>query len=124
MTAKKAQGAAIAGFIILMLLIILGYLFFLPFSEKCKIIPDLSECSNLPSSEGSVSNVQNAALSLISEKPGLIVPKEDSAEYDLGTVNLFNKVETDIPIKISVDPFVEKSWFSEKVIEQQFSIPG
>lgn len=124
MTFKKAQGAAIAGFIIIMLLIVLAYLFFLPFSEKCKIIPDLPECSNLPSGTGSVSNVQNAALSLLSENPGLIIPKEDSAEYDIGTINLFNKEETEIPIRISIDPFVEKSWFSERVIEQQFSIPG
>ncbi|MBI5148424.1 hypothetical protein HZA33_01975 [Candidatus Pacearchaeota archaeon] len=121
---KKAQGGVIAGFIILFLLVILAYLFLLPYTEKCKIIPDLPECSNLPAGSGTVAGVTGAQVTFLSEKPGLLVPVKDSAEYDLGTINLFNKEETDIPIRISIDPIIEKSWFSKRIIEESFEIPG
>lgn len=109
---RKAQAAAI-GVLVLGVLIV-GYLMVMEKEDKCKLMPDLAECTG--------KNV--SANALIEEQPGFLQPIEDSVEYKIGSIDLFTRETTEIPFTISSDPTVEKSWFNSKKISQEFDTPG
>jgi hypothetical protein len=95
-----------------------GYLLLLPAKEKCKIFPELGECNKTKVS------VSGEKVLLLSEQPGFLQPIEESAEYKITSVDLFNRETTEIPIKLTAESVVEKSWFNSKTIEEEFVVPG
>lgn len=112
MKSKKAQ-AAIA--IIAIAVLLLGFLVLMPSSDKCKVFPDSPLCNKTTEIQGSV---------LLSEEPGLLQPIEESAEYKISAVDLFNRENTEVPIKLSAEAVIEKSWFNSKTIGEEFILPG
>jgi len=120
-TKKKAQ-AAIPLVIIGIAVLIVLYVVLLPNAEKCKILPDLEQCNRTSSSTTAGGNAVSELF--LSEKPGLLEPIDESSEYSFGTVNLFNKQVTEVPLKLIGDPIIEKEWFYSKPYSIKFSTPG
>ncbi len=114
MLGKKADGGA-AIVIIAIAILFVGYITLLPKEDRCKIIPDLPMCN--ATKNGVSANV------LLSEKPGLLQPIEESTEYNIGTIELFNKEVTEIPFSLTAN-IVERSWFNNNKIEKEFTMPG
>ncbi|MFH0831921.1 MAG: hypothetical protein V1886_03620 [archaeon] len=112
MSGKNAQAAAA---IIVIAALLLGALIFMPASDKCKVFPDSPLCNKTSETQGK---------NFLSETPGLLQPIEDSAEYKISAVDLFNRENTEVPIKLDAETTVEGSWFNSKVIEEEFVIPG
>lgn len=111
---QKAQGTIA---IIVIAVLLIGYLLLMPAKDKCKVFPDSPDCKEkTTTSEG--------AVVLMSEEPGFLQPIEESAEYKIGVVDLFNRENTEIPIKLSAEAVVEKSWFNSKTINEEFVVPG
>jgi hypothetical protein len=101
--------------------LLIAYLLFLPAEEKCKIMPNLKGCAeeqqeSVPEEEGKIF--------LLSEQPGFLQPIEETAEYKIGSIDLFNREVTEIPLKLSAEPVIEKSWFNSRTIKQEFVVPG
>ena len=121
---KKAQEGPrlVVGVVLAIAFLTLLYIILLPRSEKCKILPDLPFCN--------VTNITTATsaaeekTTLLSEQPGLLEPLEQAEEYKFGSINLFSKEETEIPIKLISEPIIEKSWFYYKDLVQHFNTPG
>lgn len=111
---KKGDGGAVI-VIIAIAIIFVGYVSLLPKEDRCKIMPDLPACNSTKSS-----TVANAFLS---EKPGLLQPIDESTEYNIGNVELFNKEVTEIPFNLSTN-IIERSWFNNNRIEKEFIMPG
>lgn len=120
-TKRKAQ-AVIPLVIIGIAVLIVLYIVLLPSAEKCKILPDLEQCNRTSSSVNSGGETVSAVF--LSEKPGLLEPIEESSEYSFGTINLFNKQVTEVPLKLIGDPSIEKEWFYSKPYSIKFSTPG
>jgi hypothetical protein len=113
MLSKNAQGTAVIAIIAVLLV---GYLLLMPAKDKCKIFPDSPECKENVTETGGVV--------LLSEQPGFLQPIEESAEYKIGSVDLFNRENTEIPVKLDAEAVVEKSWFNSKTIDEEFVVPG
>lgn len=116
---KKSQ-AAIPLVIIAIAVLIVLYIILIPKSEKCKILPDLEQCNRTlaTSGAGTTSEV------FLSENPGQLEAIEESSDYSYGTINLFNKEITEVPLKLIGDPIAEKEWFYSKPYEIKFTTPG
>jgi mRNA-degrading endonuclease HigB of HigAB toxin-antitoxin module len=121
---KKAQASAVPIVIIAIAFLILLYIVFLPKSEKCKILPDLEQCNRTDSGSTYSGAGTEASKIFLSENPGLLEPIEESAEYSFGTINLFNREVTEIPLKLLSDPSAEREWFYSKPYEIKFTTPG
>ncbi|MBS3090709.1 hypothetical protein J4433_02980 [Candidatus Pacearchaeota archaeon] len=110
---KNAQAAAA---IIIVAVLLLGYLILMPPKDKCQIFPDSQSCKNATEIEGKTL--------LLSETPGLLQPIEESAEYKISAIDLFNRENTEVPVKLDAEAVIEKSWFNSKTIEEEFIVPG
>jgi len=111
--ACKAQSSILAILFILFAVFVVVYIYMLPIQEKCKVFPDLKECS-----EGSVVIGVNETINeviepvtLLSESPGYLEPEEKSAVYILDPVDIYNYEGLEIAsILKKVD--LSSSWFS------------
>lgn len=119
MTKGKKAAANPATIMIIIGILLLAYFILLPQAEKCKIIPALAGCAE----EAEIVEEEGQII-LLSEEPGFIEPIEETAEYKLGSIDLFNREVTEVPFKLSSDPVIEKSWFNSRIIEQEFIVPG
>ena len=108
---KNAQAAAA---IIIVAVLLLGYLILMPPKDKCQIFPDSQSCKNATEIEGKTL--------LLSETPGLLQPIEESAEYKISAIDLFNRENTEVPVKLDAEAVIEKSWFNSKTIEEEFEL--
>ena len=117
----EKKNAAISGASILILLAILLILYIvaLPSEEKCKIIPNLKNCG-----EKKEVLEEEGKIILLSENPGFLKPIEETAEYKFGSIDLFNREVSEIPLKLESKPIIERSWFKSRELKQEFSVPG
>lgn len=120
MQGKKA--AVNAGAVMLLIgVLLVGYLLLLPMKEKCKILPGLARCTE--EEEANVEEEEGIVM-LLSEEPGFLQPIEETAEYKIGSIDLFNREVTEMPLKLSSEPVIERSWFNSRIIKEEFVVPG
>lgn len=102
--------AAIALFLVL-------YLYLLPISEKCELLPELEECK--AKAEAEAKAVRKEIL--VSESPGFLAPQERYAIYAIKPVQIFNQEEIEIAT-ILEKVRVSKEWFKSDEKKGVFSI--
>jgi len=90
-------------------ILMLIYMYFLPVSEKCKLIPSLPECQ-INTSETSMSFV-----------PGLLNRQDTAGVYLLKDVKLFNQNNVDAAIVLK-NTKTERGWFYSSPEQETFSI--
>lgn len=105
---KRAQGKIILLLFAIGLFIVI-YLVALPISERCKLLPDLPDC--VPT--------KNLTI-ILNATPGVLVPQE-KVQYSLQPIELFSYESLNFPLTIFPQT-LERSWFYEKTIKQEFSL--
>ena len=77
-------------FALIAVVIVVAYIFFLPYPEKCTYLPNLEKCKGIETSEFNAVNISSFS-------PGLLEQYESFPFYDLGRkVELFTVEEVDI----------------------------
>jgi len=113
---EKAQ-ATVPFLIVAIALFLVLYLYLLPISEKCKLLPELKECKAEAEAEEKAARKEI----LVSESPGFLVPQERYAIYNIKPVQILNQEEIEIATileKINVS----KEWFKSDEEKGVFSI--
>jgi len=90
--AGNAQASILAILFILFAVFVVVYIYMLPVQEKCKVFPDLKECSE-GGAAGGVNETLNEVtepVTLLFESPGYLKPEEKSAVYILNPVDIYN----------------------------------
>lgn len=85
------------------------YVYFLPLSEKCQLLPDLPKC------------VGEIGGEILSEATGLLVPSESSTRYTLHDIQLFRKDYLDIQTVFD-ELSVRNGWFSSSPAQTTFDV--
>lgn len=92
-----------------LLLVSAAYVYFLPLSDKCLIIPDLEECTGIEKTL------------LLTESPGLLEPTATAARYSLSNVQLFKRDSLEIATVFD-EVSTQKSWFSSASAKTDFLV--
>ncbi|MEM2956205.1 MAG: hypothetical protein QW041_01340 [Candidatus Pacearchaeota archaeon] len=103
---RKAQNVPFLIIIIGLLLAI--YVYFMPFDEKCKLIPSLPECK------------KELKVKVIEFIPGLLEEQETAARYFLPDIQLFRKDVVDIATVLE-NTKVSRGWFFSSSGEEVFN---
>lgn len=84
------------------------YIYFLPLSDKCLLIPDLPQCEK---------GFEEKAVSV---SPGFLEPKETSKRYNFPAAELFRIDNIDIATVFN-EEVVERGWFFSDAKESEFT---
>jgi len=95
MRSKRAEAVPILILAIALLLVVYSY--FLPLSEKCKLIPGLPDCHF------------KAKILYLNAAPGLLEEQETAARYILPDIQLFRKEAVDVDT-VMVNKKTSKGW--------------
>ena len=101
---KRAQGSVPIVIIVFAIFLII-YMYSLPKSEKCSLMPDLKECR-----VSSETGVLFKPEILFSDIPGFLEKQEKSSVYAIKPLELFNQQEIEVAT-ILEKTRVSKSWF-------------
>ena len=110
--AGNAQASVLAILFIIFAAFVVVYIYMLPMQEKCKVFPDLKECS-AGGAVGEVNETINEVIepvTLLSESPGYLEPEEKSAVYILNPVDIYNYEGLEIA-SILKKMDLSSSWF-------------
>lgn len=94
---KRAQAMPVVALILAIAIFMVVYLFLMPKSDKCTLMPSLAECNaNYTTGGSSSSDVENESVKVVLDKaPGEIFPVSGAVTYKLDNIDLFSvdKVE-------------------------------
>ena len=102
---KKAQWVPII--MLGMIILIILYTYFLPLSEKCKLIPGLPDCHF------------KAKILYLNTTPGLLEEQETAARYILSDVQLFRREAIDVDSVLENSKAI-RGWFYSAPAEEVF----
>src|SRR3989344_6434379 len=120
---KKAQSTVFAMLVFIAIFFIL-YVYLIPFSEKCKFMPDLKECLEQKVEQERIAYRNLAEIkpeTLIEEKIGFLPIQDKYAVYSIRPINIFNVKEVEIATLLEKEDITE-SWFSGNEKKGVFSI--
>lgn len=113
---RKGQ-ATVPILVVAIALFLVLYLYLLPISEKCKLLPELKECKAQAEAEEGTARKEI----LVSESPGFIAPEEKYAIYNVKPAEIFNQEEIEIAT-ILENVRVSREWLESIEKKGVFSI--
>jgi len=99
-------------FALIAVVIVIVYIFFLPYPEKCKYLPDLEKCKGIETSVFKAVNIS-------SFNPGLLEQYPSFSYYDFGKAELFTVEEIDIAT-IFENTKTSQGWIYSQKQEESF----
>lgn len=120
---EKAQSVVPAMIVLLAIFAVL-YVYLLPLSEKCKLMPDLQECTEKSVEKDRIKERYLAEIKpeiLIEEKIGSLPIQQRYAVYSLRPMEIFNIKEIEIATIMEKEKII-RNWFSGDVKKGAFSI--
>ena len=120
---KKAQSTAPAIIIFIAIFFVL-YVYLIPFSEKCKLMPDLQECLEQKAENDRVNYRNLAEIEpeiFIEEKIGFLPVQNKYSVYSMRPMDLFNSEELEIATILEKESVIG-DWFSDDEKKGVFSI--
>ncbi len=120
---EKAQ-SVVPVMIILLAIFAVFYVYLLPLSEKCKLMPDLQECTEKSVEKDRIKERYLAEIKpeiLIEEKIGFLPIQQKYAVYSLRPMEMFSIKEIEIATIMEKEKII-RNWFSGDVKKGAFFI--
>lgn len=108
---KKAQ--TVPAMIVLIIIFFLLYVYIMPLSEKCRIMPEMKECQSGVQEQDRIAKRNLAEIipeTLLEENPGFLPIQEKYAIYSIRPIDIINTEEIETATIVEKEE-VERDWF-------------
>ncbi len=119
---KKAQ--TVPAMIVLIIIFFLLYVYIMPLSEKCRVMPDIKECQSSVQEEDRIARRNLAEIvpvTLLEDEPGFLPIQEKYAVYSVRPIDIFNTEEIEVATLLEKEE-VKRDWFYSYGKKGAFSI--